>query len=172
VAALSGVDPEVIRESAQRVERVEAAFERFRESFVTERALQEHVSARQLDWVRFVCRLMAFKDEGMAAEAALLLREDDEGFTNTYRAAHIEPRDSRFFLDQLDASVRDHFLGARPGDLVGPLRVDGEYVLYLIQEKILPTARDPEVRRRAEEGVLKQALDRQLEGRVRWHTAH
>ena len=102
---------------------------------------------------------------------ALLLRDDGEGFTSVYSAAHTLPRAESFFLDQVDAGLRGSFLGARTGDLVGPMRVHGEHVLYLIEAKTLPTAQDPEVLRRAEEGVLEQALERQTAGRVRWHSA-
>ena len=65
----------------------------------------------------------------------------------------------------------DQFLAARTGDLVGPAFVNNEYVLYLIQDKVLPTVRDPEVRRRAEEGVLQHVLRQQLDQRVRWHVS-
>jgi hypothetical protein len=159
-----------IGNAARRLQQIDEAFERFRAAQITEPALNEYLTARQLDWVRFDCRTMAFPERDMAAEAALLLREDGERFTGVYTIAHTTPSASRIYYDHIDGSLRDQFLAARTGDLVGPARVNDEYVLYLIQEKVLPTVRDPEVRRRAEEGVLKHALSQQLDRRVRWHS--
>lgn len=166
-----GIDAATAADALARLAGIDESFNRFRASQVTERALKEHVGNRQLDWMRFNCRIMAFPDESMASEAALLLTEDNEGFTGVYSAAHAEPRAARFFLDEIDAGVRDRFVGARAGDLVGPLRVKDEYALYLVMEKSLPSVSDPDVRQRAEEGVLKGLLDRQVSNRVRWREA-
>lgn len=166
-----GGDQEAVRESTERLDRIDESFNRYRATQLTERALLDYVGTRQLDWLRFDCRVMAFPDEGMAAEAALLLTEDNEGFTSVYSAAHAEPRAANFFLDQMDATVRDRFLSARAGDLVGPLRMNDEFALYLVMEKILPDVNDPKVRQRAEDGVLKLLLDRLVSSRVRWSKA-
>jgi hypothetical protein len=171
VAALLGMDASELTAATRRLEHLDDSFHRFRSSQLTDRAVQDFIGHHQLEWVRFNCRVMAFPDEGMAAEAALLLREDNEGFTGVYSVAHTEPRTERFFLDQIEAPIRDRFLGARAGDLLGPVRVNDEYRLYQIEEKLLPTATDPDVRRRAEEGVLKTALARQTNEKVRWHDA-
>jgi hypothetical protein len=86
-------------------------------------------------------------------------------------AARTLPRAARFFFDEIDGPVRDQFLRAKRGDLVGPVQTGNEYALYLIEDKVLPSARDPQVRRRAEEGVLQHALDQQLDRRVQWHVS-
>ncbi len=166
--ALLGGDDDTIRASARRLAQLDASLGTFRSALVTERAVSDYLGARQLDWVRFDCRLMSFPDEGQAAEAALLLREDGEGFTSVYQVAHTAPRGAQFFLDQVDDSMKDHFLGSRAGDLIGPVHIGAEYVLYQVEEKVLPTLRDDDVRRRAEAGVLGAALDQQLEQRVVW----
>lgn len=171
VAASLDVDETTLTETTRRLEHLDDAFHRFRSSQLTDQALQAFIGHRRLEWVRFHCRVMAFPDEGMAAEAALLLREDNEGFTGVYSVAHTEPRTEQFFLDQIEAPIRDRFLGARVGDLLGPMRINGEYRLYQIEEKLLPTATDPDVRKRAEEGVLKSALARQAHEKVRWRDA-
>jgi hypothetical protein len=171
VRALLGDDPATVGASANRIQEIDHAFEQFRASQITEPVLSDYVANRQLEWMRFECRLMAMPQEDAAAEAALLMREDGERFTMAYQAAHVLPKATQFFYDQLDGTLRDQFLAARPGDLVGPARVNDEYVLYLIEEKSVPTVRDPEVRRRAEEGVLAHALSQQLDRRVRWHVS-
>lgn len=170
-SAILGADTTSLVESARRIQQLDQSFERFRKTQITEPALEDYIGSRQLDWVRFDCRIMAFPEVGMAAEAALLLREDGEGFTGVYSVAHTLPRAARFFFDEIDGHVRDQFLRAKRGDLVGPVQTGNEYALYLIEEKALPNVRDPQVRRRAEEGVLQHALDQQLDRRVQWHVA-
>jgi hypothetical protein len=165
---LLGASIDDLRVSTRRVQALDDAFERFREAQVTDAAVRNYVGRRQIEWVQFDCRMMAFPEEDMAAEAALLLREDGEGFTGVYAVAHAEPRVARFFLDHITGPARNEFLAAQTGDLVGPVRLGNEYALYLIREKVLPSPRDPEVRRRAEEGVLDNALRQQFDRRVRW----
>ena len=169
LAAALGLDAGGWRAASQRIAAVDRAFEHFRSAQLTEHAVETYVASRQLEWIRFECRVMAFPKEDMAAEAALLLREDGEGFTGVYRAAHTEPRAARFFFDHLEPLLRDHFLGVQAGDLVGPMRAGDEFVLYLIERKVLPTTRDPEIRRLAEDGVLRHALRQQLDHHVEWH---
>jgi hypothetical protein len=169
LAAAIGLDDFGWRTVSQRIATIDHAFEGFRSAQLTEHAVETYVASRQLEWIRFDCRVMGFPEEDMAAEAALLLREDGEGFTGVYRAAHTEPRRSRFYFDHLEPRLRDQFLGAQAGDLVGPMRAGDEFVVYLIERKVLPTASDPEIRRLAEDGVLGHALKQQLDHHVEWH---
>ena len=167
-ASVIGEDDLLRRASEQRLAALDRSLAAFRDVTLTDRVVQDYVSARQLDWVRFDCRVLAFPRHEMAAEAALLLREDGEGFTRVYQVAHTEPRLASFYLDQIDEPLRDHFLGSRPGDLIGPTHIDGEYLLYEVEKKVLPTLGDVDVRRRAERAVLDLALDQQVDRRVRW----
>ncbi len=169
LAGVLGLDADGWRATARRIGDVDRTFEYFRASHLTDHAVETYVAARQLEWIRFDCRVMAFPKEDMAAEAALLLREDGEGFTGVYRASHTEPRASHFLFDHLEPRLRDQFLGVQAGDLVGPMRAGDEFVLYLIEKKVLPSARDPEIRRLAEDGVLGHALKQQLDHHVEWH---
>jgi hypothetical protein len=162
------LDDDTWRSVSRRIDEIDATFEGFRAAQLTRQAVESYVAARQLEWTRFDCRLMTFPSADMAAEAALLLREDDEGFTGVYHAAHTEPQRSTIYFDRLDPSVRDHFLGAHAGDLVGPLRTGDTFVLYLVVTKALPSTNDPEIRRLAEDGVLSHALKQQLD-HVEWH---
>lgn len=169
LAGVLGLDADGWHAAARRIDDIDAAFEQFRAAQITDHAVETFVAARQLEWIRFDCRVMAFPREEMAAEAALLLREDGEGFTGVYRASHTEPKSARFFFDHIEPTLRDRFLGVQAGDLIGPMRAGDEYVLYFIEEKVLPTSRDPEIRRLAEDGVLGHVLKQQLDHHVEWH---
>ena len=163
-----GGDETLVRASVRRLAAIEESMREFRAATLTDKAVQDYVNGRQLDWVRFDCRLLAFPREEMAAEAALLLREDGEGFTGVYMVARTAPRVARFFLDQVDESLRDHFLGSRAGDLIGPVRIGAEYVLYEVEAKVLPSIHDDEVRTRAEQAVLALVMEQQVTRRVAW----
>lgn len=136
---------------------------------VTPAALAEHVGSRQLDWTRFECRALAFPSADGASEAALCLREDGLALEELARQASSAVRQSTFFLEELDAAVHDRFVGARVGDLIGPVRQNGEYVLFEIVGKMLPSPSDPVVRVRAQEGVLKRAIAHQVANHVQWN---
>ena len=135
---------------------------------VTPASLAEHVGTRQLDWTRFECRALAFRSADGASEAALCLREDGLPLAELARRASTVVQDSTFFLEELDAAVHDRFVGARTGDLIGPVRQNGEYVLYEIVGKTLPSPSDPIVLVRAQEGVLKRAIAHQVANHVQW----
>jgi len=169
IAHVLGIDADAWSSTSSRIHAVDAAFEGFRSTQVTDQAVETYISARQLEWIRFDCRVMGFPEPDMAAEAAMLLREDNEGFTGVYRAAHTEPRRAHFLLDSIDAGYRDQFLGAQSGDLVGPMREGDEFVLYLVERKTLPSTRDRDIRTLAERGVLEHALKHQLDHHVEWH---
>ena len=132
--------------------------------------METFVAARQLEWIRFDCRVMAFPKEDMAAEAALLLREDGEGFTGVYPRRTPSRRRRAFCFDHHRADAARP-IPRRAGAAIssGPMRAGDEYVLYLIEQKVLPTSRDPEIRRLAEDGVLGHVLKQQLDHHVEWH---
>jgi hypothetical protein len=169
LAQAVGFDDQTWRAAVRRIGDVERTFARFRSAQLTEQAVESYVASRQLEWIRFDCRIMAFPNEDMASEAALMLRDDGEGFTGVYVAAHTEPRRSRFLFDHLDPTLRDQFLAVQAGDLVGPMHMGDEFVVYLIEKKVLPSSSDPEIRRLAEEGVLGTALKQQVDHHVEWH---
>lgn len=143
-------------------------YQAFGASAVTPSLLAEHVGSRQLDWTRFECRGLGFRTADGASEAMLCLREDGLALEELARQANSEVRQTSFFLEELDAAVHDRFVGARPGDLIGPLRQNGEYLLYEILGKTLPSPSDPVVRVRAQEGVLKRAIAHQVANHVQW----
>ena len=115
------------------------------------------------------CRALAFPSADGASEAALCLREDGLPLAELARRASTVVQVSAFFLEELDASVHDRFVGARTGDLIGPVRQNGEYVLYEIVGKTLPSPSDPIVLVRAQEGVLKRAIAHQVANHVQWN---
>ena len=170
--ALPGFTPERCQEATEAIARLEVSFGRFRERVLTRKAITECIGAHQLDWIRLRCQSLACDTETTAREAALCLREDRRELHEVATESKATCRTVRFSLHQIqDVTLRDRFLCARSGELLGPLKVDGAFVLILVDEKVMPSEHDPEVRRLAEESVLDAAVASEVHHRVRWLAA-
>jgi hypothetical protein len=63
------------------------------------------------------------------------------------------------------------FLAARPVDLLGPILFEGAHTLFRVTDKVMPSEQDPEILRRAEEGVEGRLVAAQAQQRVKWQLA-
>ncbi|MDQ6888368.1 MAG: hypothetical protein M3068_13935 [Gemmatimonadota bacterium] len=165
---LEHIDPERLLAAERRLARIDRAFQRFRSETITAGAVRERIGAHHLDWIRFHCRTLFFPDREMAREAVLCLRDDSSALDEISASARVRSEDAHVYLEQIDDLARDRFLGARRGELVGPLDREGAFVVYQIVDKVLPSEQDPEIRRRAEDSVLRSVLTREVEARVAW----
>lgn len=169
--ALSQLGAETLRPKIERLARLEASFERFRRRALTASAIEAWIKIRQADWTRVDCSYLSLPQEDMALEAALAVRADGRPLAEVAADARTELRRDRFFIDELDPSIRDIFSSARPGELVGPFEEDGGFNLYLLLDKTEPSVADADIVARAEETLLKRLIDREIEGRVKWHVS-
>jgi hypothetical protein len=145
---------------------LEAHFARWCAVAVTPEAIERVLSAHRLDWTRVRCRLLRTPDAGVAAEAALCVREDGRDLASVAAAAGLEPADERLYL--CDTALGPRLTGARVGELIGPVAVGGELVLALVTEREAPSPDDSETRARAREAVVRRAVETELLRRVRW----
>lgn len=152
------------------VAALDEAFRRFAERAVTPRGVRDRLEAHRLDWVRLEGLAASFADAEVAREAALSVREDGTPLAAVVEAAHGTVQEVRVFLDEVKPPLRDPLLGARRGDLVGPVCRDGAFVLVWVRDKVLPSLDDAAVRRRAEQAVLDRAVEAEVARWVRWHT--
>ena len=164
-----GVSAERCRERIPVVAKLEAAVSAFRNTVLTPRALQEHVGIHHLDWIWFNNHSIAFDREDMAREAALCIREDDMTLADVAASSKSQVREEHRFLDEIDRGLRDRFLGAREGDVLGPIAVNGGFRVFHIATKRLPSVDDAGVRERAEKSVLQSVTGHEMRQRVRWH---
>lgn len=160
--------PDLAPERLEELAEAERHYRAFRSDAISPSSLAEHVGSRQLDWTRFECRALGFAGSDGANEAVLCLREDGLPLEELARQSNSAVRETSFFLEELDAAVHDRFVGASPGDIVGPLRQNGEFLLYEVVGKTLPSPSDPIVRIRAQEGLLKRAIAHQVANHVQW----
>jgi hypothetical protein len=104
----------------------------------------------------------------MAREAALCVREDGRNLGEVAADARRELRRSAMYIEEVDAALRDDFLGAQKGELLGPFEDGGDFVLYQVLDKTLPSSDDEALFVRAREAVLQLQLDREVNNRVKW----
>lgn len=166
---LSPVPPERCLARTRHVAHLEGCFERFRRAALTPAAVRAHVDAHGLDWILVECRYLAFAEAEAAREAALCVREDGRELEAVAADAGTVVREARWFLDTLSPGARSHFVAARKGDLLDPLPFGDEVRLCLVLDKRMPSDSDPEVRQRAEEGVVARLVEQEVARRVRWH---
>jgi hypothetical protein len=114
-----------IREAAQtakrikRIHRLEAGYRRFRDHVADSQGLKDQVGWHRLDWIRFDCRYVLFPHEQMAREAALCARRRHVARRGCGKRKD-RPASRAHILEAIDPSLRDRFLSAGKGDLVGP----------------------------------------------------
>jgi hypothetical protein len=166
--AFQSIPADQLRERLQYLARVEADFGRFRSALLTPGAVQAQVAAHRLDWIQLDCRVLSFPAEDMAREAALCVREDGQDLEEIAAETRGSLREGRYFLEDLDGSLRDALLASTRGELLGPLAVDGEFALVHVTDKVMPSESDPAALLRAEERIVDAAVARETERRVRW----
>ena len=167
-AAVAAGEGGVAPADTDRLARLDAVFEVFRRRVLTPHAIRDQVGARHLDWIRIRGRGLSFPSEAAAREAALCMKEDRLSLDEVAADAGQEVHDVIVYIEDIDAAFRDRFLSSRPLDVIGPVPLDPTFELVQVQEKILPSVDDDEIRERAEDVVLRRAVDREIGLRVRW----
>ncbi|MBS1788175.1 MAG: hypothetical protein JST85_10655 [Acidobacteria bacterium] len=147
---------------------IETEFERERRQIITPKLIETKIADHRLDWIRFDCRCLWFADERIAREAVWCVTEDGLSLDEVAASAHAEIRQWNFYLDEIEAGMRPHFLAARPGDLLGPLKLRKAFPLFSLTEKKMPASDDPQIRQRAEQAILRGWMDQAINERVKW----
>lgn len=148
---------------------VDDAVDRLRATVVTDDALQAEVARRQLDWLGVEMEEARFADEHAAREAVLCVRDDGLALAEVCKLAGVDHVRRHVPLHEVDAALHPIVLGARLGEVLGPVPIPGGFVVVRVESKVVPTVDDPDVRERAAEAVLATALRRAVEERVQWH---
>jgi hypothetical protein len=131
-------------------------------------AIEREVERRQLDWLALEWRSLLTTELDVLREAALCIRDDGLDFEAAAAAAGLPVERRRTSLDGVDAEVRMQLLGARAGEVIGPLAVGSEYWLVEVLDKRVPSIDDPDVRALARETVVNRAVEAEVVDRVRW----
>ena len=151
------------------LDAIDRGFKVFRERILTPAALEDRIAAHRLDWVLVEGVAVTFPTVEAAREAALCGRADGMAMEEVAGAAGVPVETVRCYLEEIDPAQRGPFLGATVGDVLGPLPVDDRFLVIQVRDKVLPSLANPGVRRRAEESVLRTALEHEVTRRVKWH---
>jgi hypothetical protein len=147
---------------------LDAHWERFCRDAASPHAIEREVHAQHMDWLRLDCRWLAHAQEDVVREAALCVREDGRDLAAVAGDAGVRLRSEMVFLEAAEPGLRGHLLGARPGDVLGPVPLGDEFRLIEVVSKRAPTADDPEIRERAARAVVQRAVQGEVANRVRW----
>lgn len=150
------------------VARIESEYQQTRRQSVTEQRVQAKIADHRLDWVRFDCRYLWFAEERAAREAAWCVTEDGLTLDEVAAEARSEIREWNFYLDEIEANLRPHFLAARAGDWLGPLKYRDGFPVFSVMEKVMPSSDDPLIQKRAENAIIAGLMNQAINERVKW----
>ncbi len=165
---LLGLEPDACGTRLAQLGRLEHGFARYQADVVQRTELKAVLSAHGLDWTEIRLAIASFPDEPAAREAALCVREDGEALAAVAKRVHVPLREEDVCLEDASPALRDLVLTARPGEVLGPVTVEGQCLLVHVLAKTLPSLDAPRVRARAEAKIVQQAVDRAVTDRVRW----
>jgi hypothetical protein len=143
--------------------------ERFCRSQVTEEKLAAEVAVNLIGWTRLELRYLVHKDPIVLREAALCVTEDGRNLGDVADDAGTGLELARFYLDEVEPSLRTRLLAAGAGDLLGPVAVGDAHWLILVAERVPATLEDDAVRARAARAIAQRALAAEVSNAVRWH---
>jgi hypothetical protein len=166
-----GLSRSSLREALPHHAMLEASFRAFRDRLASAEAVRAMIERHHVDWLRFACTALSLSEQSAAREAALCLRQDGMTLAEVADAARSEVESWEFYLEDVESPARDPLLGARPGDLVGPIPLEGGFTLLQVDEKELPGADDPEVLERACAALLEPHIQEAIDTHVEWHDA-
>jgi len=170
-AHLAGIPPCPVGQDAERYAHLaeqQAGFLCAVDETCSPSAIEALVAARRFDWVRVSFGTLSFRDADQGREAALSIAEDGQTLEEVAASAQSVLEEGTVFLDELEEAVRVRVLGARPGDVIGPISVGGRVRLYAVRERVAATASDPVVARRAASSLLETRVRREVANRIQW----
>lgn len=135
-------------------------------------ASPEHVAKavedRRLAWTTFELYRIELEDEDVAREVFYSVRDGRRSFAEMGAAVRVPVQRYETPLEALARELRPILAAARPGDLVGPLPVDGRWIVVGVEARFDPSPDDPDVAARARDYLVAESVRREVARRVRW----
>jgi len=151
------------------VERTLLAAAIARRNAASEPGVEREIARHGLDWTRLELAILELEDPGAAREAAMCIRVDGSPIDEVAAAVSAPVNHMSVYLGDLEPWLQPSLLAAQPGELVGPVGEDDQFVLLAVNDRKPASTEDPELRRRAESALVERAVRRATESRVRWH---
>jgi hypothetical protein len=169
LAERAAVAAAVAGDAAGDLAHLDDCFARFCAEAASPSAIEREVHDKHVDWLRLDCRWLAHEQQDVVREAALCVREDGRDLETVAADAGARFTRAQTYLESADPALRGHLLGARRGDVLGPIQVHAEFQLVEVLDKVAPSAEDAEIRDRAAGVVMRRAVEGEVVNRVRWH---
>lgn len=155
---------------AAEVLELEHAFGLLVDQLARDEPIERCLGAHSLDWQRLEWEEATFSREDVAREAGLWVREEGMGLSAVAeQAGTVLTVDAAYGYEA--SEIAGILTGKRPGELVGPVATGSGWRLVLLRKRVLPSAADPQLRARAIDELLEDALAPHLAGRVEWHAS-
>jgi hypothetical protein len=168
--ALADLTPiEAAGDQRVMVERTLLAAAIARRNAASEPGVDREIARHGLDWTRLELAILELEDPGAAREAAMCIRVDGSPIDEVAAAVSAPVNHMSVYLGDLEPWLQPSLLAAQPGELVGPVEEDDQFVLLAVNDRKPASPEDPELRRRAETALVERAVRRATETRVRWH---
>ena len=140
-----------------------------RDAAVTESAIADEVGRRGLEWLRVEGLLLEVPTEGMAREAAFLVRDDGRPLAEVAVDCGTEARPLGPLHGRSLAGAERGTPRRRRGRARRPLALDDGFALLLLERKARPSTADPQVRAKAVQAVVTRLTERAIAANVSWH---
>ncbi len=149
--------------------RMAGALQAFTAQCAPPAAIDAVLQRHWLDWVEVDAMLLAFDREPAAREALACLKEEGDCYDAV--AVHAVQASSRqtLALADLPAAVRDPILSAGREAWIGPLTIDGRFVVLKVLRKELATPDNPHAKERAVHTLVDRHLEELIDAHIVWH---
>jgi hypothetical protein len=136
----------------------------FRERAADDRnRLERELATSFLDWTRFKLETVSDPRDDVLREVSACVRVDRRALAEVATQAELELELRVLWLGECGPEAREALLGAREGDLLGPVVLDDRAGIVSVLERVSPTLDDADVLERARERVTAWACRRSLD---------
>lgn len=140
-----------------RHDALEAIWRPWRAALMDEAAMQQVVQHERLSWIVVDATESRWPGVDAANEAVTCVRADGTPLADVADEAGVPMRRTRRLLADAPDVLRDAYLTAAPGELVGPLALDGAWLVAHVHAKGAPSLDDALVRAAAERALEARA---------------
>jgi hypothetical protein len=146
-----------------------AAFDELTHSSLRDEDRARLLEAQRSDWVRVRYGTLSFPELDMAREAVLCINEDGLALSEVAERAGAEAEIRDALVADIDSALAKTLLGTPAGTVVGPLSLDGSFVLAHVEAKVPPSLADPAILELVDRELPRRVVEREVRNRVRWH---
>ena len=131
--------------------------------------LDIEVHNHRLDWTLLNCDVIVHPREAVLREVAMCVRHDGVSLAAVAARAGLTTSPVWTRIVDVDPGVRGFVAAAEPGDVIGPVAVEGSLLLAQVTDRAEPRPSDPDTRAYARAHAARRASAIVVTERVIWH---